>query len=112
MSLVDDLGLDPDNLRWQDLGFCNNREISSLFYEDYESNPITAKYVDQICLHCPVIKYCYQSAKENKESGVWGGVYWDEGKIDDYKNSHKTKETWEIINNLVCDQSHKDKGAK
>jgi hypothetical protein len=43
------------------------------------------------------MKKCALSAKDNNGFGVWGGVYWNAARMDDYRNAHKTAEVWEKI---------------
>lgn len=35
----------------------------------------------QICSDCPVLMLCYKWAEDNKESGVWGGQLFENGKV-------------------------------
>lgn len=96
MSLLDELGLDPENLEWFQLSLCDGMEIV-WFYDMYESDQEIAKAVDDTCLSCPVIKECGLRGASG-EYGVWGGIYWaGNGKQDKAKNSHKTLEIWKSI---------------
>lgn len=97
-SLIEQFGLDPDDIRWADLAFCQNPDQAGLFFERYERDPILAKQVDEICLHCPVRRQCYREGVEGKRDGVWGGVYLDAGNVDKTKNAHKTDEVWDRLN--------------
>jgi hypothetical protein len=90
-SVLDALGIEPDDLVWQDLAVCDGLELSR-FYEGYETSERTAKLTDQICLSCPVRKECLSAGIENSEYGVWGGIYLTAGKADEAKNAHKTNE--------------------
>lgn len=96
LSVFDILGLDADDLVWQNLAICTGQPIWR-FHEGYESSPRTAKTTDAMCLSCPVRKECLQSGIENNEWGVWGGVFLSSGKVDENKNSHKTDEVWQQI---------------
>jgi hypothetical protein len=95
-DILDELGLDPDNLQWHQLAYCDGMPLS-WFYDDYETDAETAKATDDACLHCPVMKECgLQGA--GGEFGVWGGIYWSgNGKQDKAKNAHKTPEVWDLI---------------
>lgn len=96
MDLLDELGLDPEHLEWQQLALCKGAEIN-WFYDLYESDQEHAKAVDAQCLACPVIKECGLRGLSG-EFGVWGGTYWaGNGKPDRAKNSHKTPEMWKAI---------------
>lgn len=90
------LGLDADDLDWQDLAVCHGQDIRR-FYDWYESSERTAKTTDQMCLSCPVRKQCLQTGIENGEWGVWGGVYLSAGRVDEGKNGHKTEDIWREI---------------
>lgn len=96
MNLLDALGLDPEHLSWEQLALCDGMEIN-WFYDLYESDQEVAKAIDDTCLACPVIKECGLRGAGG-EFGVWGGIYWaGNGKQDKAKNSHKTPETWNAI---------------
>lgn len=102
-SVVHDvLGLDDDDLEWQDLAICKGQDIA-LFHERYETNVRTARNIDEMCLSCPVQKLCLQTGIENNEWGVWGGVYLAGGKMDASKNSHKTEDVWERIREGIAE---------
>jgi hypothetical protein len=92
-SIIEQLGLDPESLRWYQLGACAGSDVN-LFYDNYESDRIIATQIDEMCLHCPVISQCYNEGVSNKERGVWGGVYLNLGRVDVEHNSHKTEDTW------------------
>jgi len=99
-SILDELGIDPDEFKWQDLSLCANLP-TEYFYDKYESDREIAKATDQACLTCPVISQCFFAGAQG-ESGVWGGVYWNgSGKPDKNKNSHKTDEVWDMIRRRV-----------
>lgn len=101
-SLLQELGIDPEDFEWQDLGLCRglkieNPEKDDSMYDAYEADAEIAKAQDEMCLVCPVMKQCFM-AGANGEFGVWGGVYWNgAGKPDKNKNTHKTEETWDRI---------------
>lgn len=105
MSLLDELNLDPEDFTWKDLGLCKNSSIvrrpdgsvPDPFFDDYESDPGTARQIDEMCLHCPVFAECVKAGAEG-EWGVWGAIYWNgSGKPDKSRNAHKTQETWDRI---------------
>lgn len=88
------LGVDLDDLEWQDMAVCKGVKTNK-FYDDYESDIQTAYTIDQMCLSCPVMRECLMQGMDNGEWGVWGGIYLTSGKPDDNKNSHKTDEVRE-----------------
>jgi hypothetical protein len=102
-SLFNQLGLDEQDVQWYHLAACNGITTDpkfDWFYDLYEVDKEVAKQVDQICLHCPVIKMCHSEGVKNKEKGVWGGIYMDLGRIDKQNNSHKTPEIWKQLKKL------------
>ena len=105
MSLLDELGIDPEDFSWKDLGLCRTSavkrnpdgSVTDLMYDDYESNEEVARQVDQMCLHCPVFSQCVKAGSDG-EWGVWGAIYWNgAGKPDKNRNNHKTPEVWDQI---------------
>lgn len=95
-SLLEELGLDENTLSWHQLAACKNMPLD-LFYETYEEDVEIAKAVDERCLSCPVMKECLLDAVENKDSGVRGAIFLNNGKQDKQRNLHKTPEVWERI---------------
>lgn len=89
-ALSELLGIDLDELEWQDLAICDGMDIN-LFYDDYESDQNVALMIDEACLSCPVMAQCLQEGITNNEWGVWGGHYLTSGRVDKNRNSHKTK---------------------
>ena len=93
---LSDLGIDLEELQWQDLALCDGMP-TNMFYDDYESDVQVAKVVDDACLSCPVMAQCLERGVENGEWGVWGGVYLVSGKRDKNRNAHKTEEIMQAI---------------
>lgn len=87
---------EPD-LRWYHLSVCQNMDLNN-FYDNYEDDPVFAANMDSICISCPVRAICRREGEDNRETGLWGGVYLDKGKIDVPRNAHKTDDIWEIVN--------------
>lgn len=103
-SVLSELGLDPEQVEWQDVALCRTAEIpTSVYYDEYENSVSIAKSVDDGCLSCPVLAQCLQAGVENGEWGVWGGIYLVSGKPDMNKNSHKTPDIWEAIRERIGD---------
>ena len=108
------LGVDAEDLRWYHLAACNglidtvhknnngDKKTHELdpFFDAYESDPVVALQVDQICLNCPVIKQCYNFGVETKSMGVFGGVYLNLGKPDKKFNGHKTPDVWKAFKKI------------
>ena len=95
-DILNDLGVDKDDFDWYNLAVCRGMD-TNLFYDKYEIDINIAKSVDEACISCPVISICYESAVDNSEYGVWGGVYLTAGSIDKTKNLHKTPEIWKKL---------------
>lgn len=101
--MLESLGIDIENeeFTWERLALCAGMP-TNLFYDDYESDPIIAVQVDEACLVCPVMSICANVGRENKEYGVWGGVYFNgSGKPDKNRNAHKTPEVWTRIRERI-----------
>lgn len=92
--------IEDTGVKWYHLSLCRNLDLN-LFYDLYESNEAVAESVDNICFDCPIRKVCLREGIENKEYGVWGGVFLVNGKADNGRNSHKTEEQWAIIRNDI-----------
>lgn len=98
-DIIEQMGLDHDNLKWYQIAACNSMDIN-WFYDNYETDIYTAKQVDNVCMHCPVAKKCLQEGIKNKEYGVWGGIYLHLGRIDKSSNSHKEPEVWKKLSRI------------
>lgn len=98
-DLLDELGLEEEKMQWYHLAACKNMDIN-YFYDTYETDLETAKQIDQMCMHCPVAKFCYEEGVSNKERGVWGGVYLNLGRVDSDYNKHKTPEHWKKLRKI------------
>ncbi len=78
---------------WKNKAACLGMEMNT-FFDDYEEDVELRKVVDSICAECPVRKQCLASAVTTKGWGVWGGVYFENGKISREFNKHRTKQDW------------------
>lgn len=99
-SVLEILGVSEDELEWHDLAMCRGMDREN-FYDNYEFDENQAKITDQICLSCPVLKQCLMQGIENKEHGVWGGIYLVNGKPEMTKNQHKTAGVWEELRERI-----------
>lgn len=99
-ALSELLGLDLEEIGWQDLALCEQMP-TNMFYDEYESDEQVAKIVDEACLSCPVMTQCLERGIENSEWGVWGGIYLVSGKPDLSKNDHKTQEVWTQVRERI-----------
>ena len=112
-SIFDLLGIDPGDVRWEDLALCASMAPApgtdgegDLFFEKYETSPSTAKMVDELCLSCPVMKQCLQSGIDDKLTGVRGGIYLTDGKRNIKRNAHKTEAVWNQIKERLGNPVH------
>lgn len=91
--------VEDDALHWYHLAVCQGMK-TNWFYEDYESDPLFAGVMDNICLSCPVRSLCLRQGMEEGEYGLWGGVYLNAGRPDKQRNAHKDMDIWsEVILN-------------
>jgi hypothetical protein len=81
---------------WIDLARCDGMD-TKLFFDKYEEDPELAKKIDNVCLSCPAIKYCFEKGTSDLSWGVWGGIYLVDGRPDSMRNAHKTSEVWNQI---------------
>lgn len=85
-----------DKHTWKDKGLCLGYDVN-LFFDTYEEDINKRHAVDAICKQCPVMKQCFAVGVTNKEWGVWGGVYLENGDISREFNRHKKKPEWSEI---------------
>jgi hypothetical protein len=78
------------------------------YFDKYENDSEIAKEIDRMCLSCPVIKECFESGVKTESYGVWGGIFLNEGKLDNVRNSHKSNEVWTRVLNLIKDGEDND----
>ncbi len=87
-SLLDMLGLEVDTVDWWQLSKCRNMD-TDLFYDTAENNPVVYTNITKsLCYMCPVKMSCLKYGVENKEYGIWGGIYLNAGVP---KKLHKDK---------------------
>ena len=93
-----------DRHNWKNDSACHGMDTNT-FFDEYEENPETRSFVDSICAQCPVRKQCFASAVTNKGWGVWGGIYFEIGKISREFNNHRSKQEWsETWKSLTLDK--------
>lgn len=78
------------------LALCSGQNTET-FFDIYEENENIRGAVEEKCMACPVNRRCFAEGVSNKEWGVWGGVYFEEGEISKEFNEHKTPEQWQRI---------------
>lgn len=78
---------------WKDQGICRDYD-TNLFFDKYEEDVDLRPAIDNLCSTCPMAKQCFAVGVSQKEWGVWGGIYIENGKISREFNKHRTKEDW------------------
>jgi hypothetical protein len=78
---------------WKKEASCLGYE-TNFFFDKYEENENFRPAIDKICEECPVAKMCFAVGISQKEWGVWGGVYLENGKISREFNKHRSKKDW------------------
>ena len=79
--------------RWKDDAACLGLD-TNLFFDKYEEEPGIRPEIDKFCGACPLARHCFAVGVSQKEWGVWGGVYLENGKISRDINNHRTREDW------------------
>jgi hypothetical protein len=79
--------------RWKENAACLNFD-TNLFFDTYEENLEVRPQIDEFCRECPVRKICFAAGVSEKNTGVWGGIYLDQGDISREFNRHKSKQDW------------------
>lgn len=54
------------------------------------------------------MKECFDYGVQTESFGVWGGVFLNDGKLDNVRNSHKTPEIWKSILDLISEGEQVD----
>lgn len=84
MSILDELDIDPEDFSWQQLSTCSHLpdDINPLrlMFEDYQNDESLRPIITAMCDSCPVKDACLESGTDNREYGVWGGVFLEDGK--------------------------------
>ena len=82
-----------DKHRWKEQASCKDYDVN-LFFDKYEEDLPLRPAIDKLCSECPVVKQCFAIGVSQKETGVWGGIYLDRGKISREFSKHRTKADW------------------
>jgi hypothetical protein len=78
---------------WKDEASCQGYD-TNLFFDKYEDDVSLRPAIESVCASCPVAKQCFAVGVSQKEWGVWGGIYLENGKISREFNKHRNKENW------------------
>ena len=78
---------------WKNKAACLGEKVDD-YFDNYEEDVELRSVIDNVCRECPVRKMCFAAGVSGKETGVWGGVYFEQGDISREFNRHKAKEGW------------------
>lgn len=78
---------------WKEKGSCLDYD-TNIFFDKYEDQEELRPAVDKLCSECPVNKMCFAVGVSQKEWGVWGGIYLENGSISREFNRHRNKVQW------------------
>jgi hypothetical protein len=93
-----------DKHDWKDEAACLGMETND-FFDNYEEDLTLRPMIDAICASCPVRKQCFAVGVTKKAYGIWGGVYFENGKISREFSKHRSKEDWaETWKSLTMDE--------
>lgn len=84
-----------DQYRWKNEASCQDMEVND-FFDNYEEDLEVRPNIDSICQSCPVRRICFANGISNKEWGVWGGIYLENGEISREFGSHRKKKDWAL----------------
>jgi hypothetical protein len=88
---------------WKDSAACSEYD-TDLFFDKYEEDQLLRPAIDNLCSECPVRKKCFAVGVSQKEWGVWGGIYLENGQISREFSDHRTKQSWgDTWKHLVMD---------
>jgi len=79
--------------QWQNRARCLDMN-TNYFFDRYEEDIEFRNGIDSLCKSCPAQRECLASGVSRQEWGVWGGVYFEKGKISKEFNNHKKQEEW------------------
>ena len=92
-----------DKHKWKDLSNCLDYEVN-IFFDRYEEEEQSRRAVEELCGSCPVARQCFAVGISQKEWGIWGGIYLENGKISREFGKHRSKTQWaETWKNLTMD---------
>lgn len=88
-------------MSWRDFALCQSGVPVEHFFDTYKDDEAVAKAVDAMCISCPVFQQCNEEAMQNKEYGVWAGIFRKNGMPYKKRNMHKTPEVWAAIKERI-----------
>lgn len=78
---------------WKESGLCRDYD-TNMFFDKYEEDELLRPAIDNLCSGCPMSRHCFAVGVSQKEWGVWGGIYLENGKISREFNRHRSKADW------------------
>jgi len=82
-----------DKHKWKEDALCLDFD-TNLFFEKYEEDENLRPAIESFCDDCPVRRQCFAVGVSQKEWGVWGGIYLENGNISREFNKHRDKKSW------------------
>lgn len=82
-----------DKHKWKDKASCIDFD-TNLFFDKYEEDETLRPAIESICEECPVRRQCFAVGVSQKETGVWGGIYLENGSISREFSRHRNKDGW------------------
>lgn len=82
-----------DKHAWKDEAICRDYDVN-FFFDKYEEDDSLRPAIDSLCARCPVARQCFAVGVSQKEWGIWGGIYIENGKISREFNKHRSKANW------------------
>jgi hypothetical protein len=90
-------------IKWKDNASCLGYD-TNIFFDKYEESESFREAIDKLCLSCPVLKTCFSVGVSQKEWGVWGGVYLENGDISKEFNSHRSEKDWSNVWTILTNE--------
>jgi hypothetical protein len=78
---------------WKENAPCKGFD-TNFFFEKYEEDLEVRPQIDEFCSECPLARHCFAVGVSQKEWGVWGGIYLENGKISRDMGKHRSKQDW------------------
>lgn len=92
-----------DKHKWKEQAACKDFEVN-LFFDKYEEDENLRPAIQELCARCPVARQCFAVGVSQKEWGVWGGIYLENGNVSREFGKHRSKTQWaEAWQNLTTD---------
>lgn len=82
-----------DKHDWKENAPCKGLD-TDLFFDKYENDLEVRSFVEEVCSECPLARHCFAVGVSQKEWGVWGGIYLENGKISRENGRHRNKQDW------------------